>query len=289
MTEVKKPAAFDYTALLDAAASDNQAVDKSFERELAAEGLAFVRLVGYVETGRHKPKNPAHKPSLGVILTFELSHPKHLIEIDGKKVHSTIQVRKSKGATSKSGFKKLFKSLDHALGGGHKHIVEMIGKPCKATIYHNKTGEGDKEQTYANFDMDNAFSFASVTSEDEYNPGQMKTIPVPEMTSIPQVFLWEPTRLTPEGDVVVPDEVLVGAWDALHIEGEREVKKGDEVTMVSKNWLQELIKSNIEWDGSYLQGLVEEHVELDELGGLISNEEDLPQLDKAEDTVLNLD
>ena len=51
-------------------------------------------------------------------------------------------------------------------------------------------------------------------------------------------------------------------WDSLYIDGTRTDKDGNEV---SKNWLQELIKKNIEWEGSRLQSLVEEDISIDDL------------------------
>ena len=80
-----------------AAVSEDMSKAKSFDREIPAEGPALMRLIGYIETGRHESLNPKYKPALKTQLIFELSTPKHLIEIDGKKVPQTIQVRLNKG------------------------------------------------------------------------------------------------------------------------------------------------------------------------------------------------
>ena len=240
-----------------AATSEDMTVNKTFERELPKAGVALCRLLSYVETGRHESTNPTHKPSLRAILTFELSHKKHLIEIDGKFVPSTVQVRVNKGVTSKSGFRKLFNVMNDACGGDHQHMAEMIGKPFLAEIFHNTVGEGDKAKTYANFDKDGAYSFKEPVRVD-LDTEEKTPINVMELHGTPSCFLWENEAIT--------DDVLVAMWESIYIEGTREVEdpKTKEKKEVSKNWIQETIMSNLEWEGSRTQALTQEHIVLDE-------------------------
>jgi len=244
----------DYSKLgRTAAQSDDQSQEKSFERELPKEGVALMRVIGYIETGRHEPLNPTYKPALKTQLMFELSGPKHLIEMDGKKVPQKFTLRLNKGATAKSGYKKVFNMMNKALGGGHTHFFQMFGKPLLGTIYHNDNKkEGAEKRIYANLDDAGAFSFRSPTKEDELT-GEMVTIPVPELHNALQGFCWENDSFT--------DEEYLEMWNGLFIDGVRE-KDGKEV---SKNWIQETIQENMEWEGSTLQALTEEHVNLDDL------------------------
>ena len=46
-----------------AAETDDMSVTKSFERELPKAGLAFLRLIGYIEMGRHESRNPGRGPA----------------------------------------------------------------------------------------------------------------------------------------------------------------------------------------------------------------------------------
>ena len=247
----------DYSALGQAAAqSEDLTVERKTTREAPREGVALLRLVDYIETGRHEAKNPQHKPSLKVMLTFELSHPDHMIEMDGKKVPQKITIRVNKTYSDKGKYMPLFKAMNRALGGGYNHFVQMIDKPLLGQIYHNEW-EGKK---YANLDIDGAWSFAEPVMKDPI-AGTSTPVPVPEMYGTPKVFLWEADGLS--------DEQIVSMWESVFIEGTRTNEAGKEI---SKNWIQETIMENIEWEGSTVQALTQEHISLDE-------DTDLPTLD----------
>ena len=241
-----------------AAATEDMTKNVSFERELPKAGVALLRLLSYVETGRHQPKNPTHKPSLNAILTFELSHPKHLIEIDGKKVPQTMQVRIKKGKTSKAGSRKLFAKMNTAYDNQYQHFIQFVGKEFMGEIFHNTVGEGDTKATYANLDNDGDWSLKKAETIDAMT--EVATpVPVAELHGTPTAFLWEVEDIS--------DEDYQQMWDSIFIEGTREVEdvKTKEKKEVSKNYIQELIKKNIEWEGSRCQALVEDHLELDGL------------------------
>lgn len=239
----------DYSKLGQAAAaSEDLTQERSTVRELPRKGVALLRLRDYIETGRHEAKNKLHKPSLKVLLTFELSHPDHMIEIDGKKVPSTITVRVNKTYSDKGNYIPLFKAMNRCFDEQYNHFVQMIGKPMLGRIYHTEY-EGKK---YANLDIDGSWSFTEAVQEDALT-GTKTVVPVPEMQGTPKVFLWEPEGVT--------DEQIKEMWESIYIEGTRQNDKGVEV---SKNWIQETVMQNIEWEGSTTQALTQEHVSLDD-------------------------
>lgn len=264
----------DYSKLGTAAAeSEDMTKNKSFERELPRAGVALLRLKDYIETGRHESNVAGYKPALKTMLTFELHHPDHMIEIDGKKVPSNITIRLNKGATSKSGFKKLFNVMNAAHGGKYSHFVQMIGLPFLGEVFHNKSK--DEKTTYANLDLDGAWSLKAPVQVDALT-NTKTVIPVAELDGTPKVFLWENPSLT--------DEQVLSMWECIYIEGEREVE--DKVTktkkMVSKNWIQEAIMENVEWEGSVTQALTQEHIVLEEHIGepsKLAAAADVPSLD----------
>jgi|19_taG_2_1085344.scaffolds.fasta_scaffold06405_2 hypothetical protein len=258
--------ALDFAALGAAATtSEDLTVDQSFKRELPRTGVALLRLKDYIEFGRQESSNPAYKPAIKVMLTFELNHPDHLIEIDGKKVPQLIQVRMNKGSTSKSGYKKLFKVMNKACGNKFKHFVEMIGTPYLGEIFHNTSGEGEKARTYANLDFEGAYSLKAPLQVDALT-GQATAIQVAELDGTPKVFLWENESLS--------DDMVKSMWDSIYIDGTYE-KDGKEI---SKNWIQNTIMEALDFEGSTTQALTQEHISLDEVAEEGPSIEDLPVL-----------
>ena len=222
-----------------------------FERSTPEAGICTLRLRQYIETGSHKGNNPKYpKPSMQVMLRFEVNSKRHLIEYDDadgntQKVPNTIDVYLPKGgATSKYG--RLFKALNYS--GRFNHFAEMVGAGAwKATITHNKVGD----KTYANLDKDGAWTFEAPTfqandPETGMPVGEVKQIPVAELDGDPQVFLWENKGLT--------DEQYLSLWDDIFIEGEYEAK--DDKPAKSKNWIQEKIMANLKYKGSRMEKLV---------------------------------
>lgn len=240
-----------------AAESEDLTQNKVYERQLPDAGVCFAVLKDYIELGRHKSSNPTHKPALKAILVFELNHPRHLIEVDGKKVPQQIMVRVNKGDTAKSGFRKLFNVMNLAHGNKYNHFVQMLGLPFLAEIFHNEVGEGDKKQTYANMDKDGAWSFKAPVQVDVIN-NTTAPLPIPPLSEPSRCFLWEVKGLE--------DKDIIAMWDSIFIEGEREVEdRATKVkTMVSKNWIQESIMTNLEWEGSVTQALTTDNLSLDE-------------------------
>jgi len=68
-------------------------------------------------------------------------------------------------------------------------------------------------------------------------------------------------------------------WESIFIEGEREVEKDGKKEMLSKNWIQETVMENIEWEGSVTQALTQEQISLDEPETASQGVADVPTLD----------
>lgn len=234
---------------LAATKTDDLTVDVEFERELPVEGTALLRLLGYVELGRHDANNPKYKPSLNCVLTFELNHPKHMIEIDDKKVPQLIKVYVSKFGGAKSNYKKLFNLMNAAYGNKYTQFIQMVGNAYIGKVTHNTSEDGKK--TYANLqDKKTGFTFLPPVMVDPITE-EKKVVPVPECHNEPYAFLWNNESVT--------DDMIKEMWESIYIDGTYE-KDGKDV---SKNWMQETIMANHEWEGSATQALTQEHVDID--------------------------
>lgn len=238
-----------------AAQAEDLTVNKVYERELPKAGVAFFVLKDYIELGRHASTNPSHKPSHKAVLIFELNHPKHMIETENGKKPQEFMIRVGKGSTAKSGYRKLFAAMNAAYSNKYNHFIQMIGLPFLGEIYHNEVGEGDKKQTYVNADFNGAWSFKAPVQIDAVTE-EVKPLTIDPLKGTPRVFLWEPTG--------IDDDTIKAMWESIYIDGYREVedKATKEITKVSKNWIQETIVKNLEWDGSQTQALTQEFVEL---------------------------
>ena len=165
--------------------------------------------------------------------------------------------------------------MNKAHGGEHTHFLQLLGKPFLGEIFHNVVGEGDKKKTYANLDQDGAYSLKAPIQVDALTNSSVP-IPVAEVHGDIRAFLWE--------NPSIADEDLVEMWNSIFIEGTREVEdpKTKEKTKVSKNWIQEAIMKNIEWEGSRTQALTQEHISIEEHEVEAPQEEasvDVPSLD----------
>lgn len=238
-----------------AAAAEDLTVNKVYERELPKAGVAFFVLKDYIELGRHASTNPSHKPSHKAVLIFELNHPKHMVDTDKGKEPQQFMLRVGKGSTAKSGYRKLFAAMNAAYDNQFNHFIQMIGKPFLGELFHNEVGEGDKKQTYVNADLNGAWSFKAPYQVDQITEART-LLPIDPLKGTPRVFMWEP--------VGIDDDTLKAMWDSIYIEGTRDVedKATKEVKQVSKNWIQEQIMKNLEWEGSATQALTQEFVEL---------------------------
>lgn len=230
----------DFSALGMAAAEseDLTKASEGFKRELPRAGIAMMRLVDYIETGKHEPTNPTFKAAYKCILTFELSHPDHMIEINGEKVPQRISVRVNKSHSDRGKYRPLFKIMNKAHGEKYKHFVQMIGLPFLGEISHSEPDP--KGTVYANVEVNQIKAPYTI----DVLSGAKTEVPVPELSGTPKVFMWE---------AAVSDEQYLAMWESIFIEGTRQDQNGKEI---SKNYIQETVMANTEWEGSRLQGLV---------------------------------
>ncbi|QWY83419.1 hypothetical protein [Rhizobium phage RHph_X3_9] len=222
------------------------------------EGVTVGRLIEYIELGKHpqKPYQGKAKPDADMVrLTFELLGPDNIIEFekDGVKMQAgqLVSIRMKKSLSDKASFKKLFKKLQYGRED-KKHIAQMLGEAFIITIYHNKVNKDGKERLYVNLHKDGEFGIGAPFAVDPIS--KVKTAyDIKAHTQPLRLFLW--------------DRPQKNLWDSLFIDGTKEVKKEDgTVEHVSKNWLQELILSAKNINGSPL------HVLLSGVAGLPTTE-----------------
>ena len=220
--------------------------EQSFTKALAAEGPAMLRLRSYIELGVHDSKNKANKPSVTCYFLFELLHPKHMLEdSEGNKYPDTVSIRLPYGKTGKSMYRKLFKKMNYS--GKYTHFSQMIGDaPFLGTLSHNTV----EKKTYVNLNKDGEWNIGSPVVVDPMTSKERR-VPIPEMQGDGQLFLWENPGMT--------EEMIKTMWESIFIDGTYE-KDGQEL---SKNWIQDFIRSNNDWEGSATQSAVENTIEVE--------------------------
>lgn len=236
-----------------------------------AAGKTSARFVDYIEVGMQKQKPYKGKekaPAAKVYVTFELLGKNNIRQITKDdnsvvEVADRITVPLTLSLHEKAAFKKLFKKMTY---GRQEivHMAQMLGEEFRVTVVHNETGEGDSKRVYANItDEDGNFLVESPFKIEEDEDGNVigkKKIPVRPALSPIRLFLWdEPTDET---------------WASLFIDGDREVKddKGKTKT-VSKNWIQNMITSAVNFEGSPIQAFLEGSSDLPEDPESLEDEE----------------
>lgn len=197
-----------------------------------AAGNCRLRLIGYIEHGIHPVKRKGvEKDEDQVELIFEVSGPKHPA-VDGK-FQRVSTGRLARSLNEKANFFKLFTKMNYDKAA--KHFVELLDKPFKGVIHHDKwTGTDGKERVSAVLrDESGSWTIAAPFREDE--DGEMVRMEVAERTNELRVFLW--------------DLCDKAQWDSLFIDGVR-----DDGT--TKNKLQESIKAAKNYPGSPIAQLL---------------------------------
>jgi hypothetical protein len=255
---------FDLAAEIEAAArtGDDMRVGKSGggggDYVPPAKGLARARLVGYYEIGVHEvdelndagQKTGKKKDENQVKLVFELSGPKHEPKKldDGTLIPHRLSVTMKKSNHVKAGFYKLFTMMNH--DGAATHMVQLLGKPFLATVYHKKNAAGkvfaglkgnDKTEP-----VGNGFSITGPKVQDA-ETGEDKLIEVAEAITPLGLYLFDTTKKA--------------MWDALYIPGEYPERKDEKTGEIlsparSKNVLQNLIRSAKNFDQSPMHGIL---------------------------------
>ena len=252
----------DFTKLASAAAAAG--LDQSVVKQGGADytppaaGPCRLRLVGYIELGKHKGAwQGKAKINTKVVLTFEVSGPKHqpIIMEDGTKVPHLIVVNENLSQSDKARFYKLFRILNYA--GDAKHIVGLLGRAYKGTIIHRKYKADNGEEHVAAdlYDKEaGAWGIAPpkyevVNPDDHEEPGPTgefrDLVVAPPLTPL-KAFVW--------------DLADMEQWASIFIEGEYPERKNDkgEVTAPakSKNKYKNMIRNAVNFHGSPIYNLL---------------------------------
>ncbi len=193
-----------------------------------AGDVALVRFVSYIEVGDHETKGKYAKVVPQVMLGFEVVTPKHTkTGDDGKLITGSVSVTIPVGNNEKSKYVKYFRAMNYAQK--HKHFAEMLGQ---AFLVPNLLVNESGDKKYVNLhSQDLGVQLAAPLQKDPMT-GTTAPIAAPEATRELQCFIFNnPT-----------DE----QWDSIFIDGEKDDGS-------SKNWIQDKIKSCLNFQGSPVQ------------------------------------
>lgn len=199
---------------------------KQPKREIV-EGKAMLRLVNYVETGKHMTTfNGVDTPKEKVEMVFEVFGKNYPLE-NGQPL--LVKVKENYSLYDKSNFKKLFMMMR---GGdtGIKHMSEMLGKAFMGNVY-KYSYNGNEYPTLKNSKQEKGelgYKVAPAVLEDP-ETGETKQINVPQPIGPLRKFVW--AAQTKED------------WDSLYIEGQ--YPDGN-----SKNTYQDTIKKALNFPQS---------------------------------------
>lgn len=257
-----------------------------FTYEPPVEGLTLARLVGVVDLGVHPQRavqGQEKPPCAEVMFEFELLGKKHRKEIevaeeDGTKTTKVIYPILRETLPVKGGPRANFIKLLEALRAGRKeikHPMLMIGEAFILNIIHSDNGkEGKEKRVYANIrDGSGTWKVSAPVRMNE--EGEPEPIKAPEPTVELRAFMWD-----------LADKE---SWDSLYIAGERTKTVDGKEVKETKNWIQEKIKSALNFEDSPIKALLDDlHGDLpvpstdpeDDLGGTGTDE----VLDDASET-----
>lgn len=221
----------------------NVAQKGGFTKTPPRAGVALLRFKSYIETGTHKVKKGMGKGKIQpwADFGFELVHPDHLIGPDDAKFPDTININNvNVSMNEKAKYFKLFDAMNKAAGGMYTQFAQMLGKGFLAEIYHN-----EKDGTvYCNLDQDGAWSIRAprYAADPIGAPDVITQIAVPELQSPQQCFLFDNPGVSAES--------IQAMWASIEITGE----KSDGTA--KKNWIQDKVRSALNFDGSFVQSVV---------------------------------
>lgn len=215
-----------------------------------AEGPCRLRLVGYVELGKHKGEFQGKpKENNKVALFFEVSGPKHPPrEIDGVKYPNIIKVEENLSLNDKARYFKLVNLLNWE--GKFTHLAQAAdaNAPYKGRVVHRKyKGFDGKERVAAElFDKSTSSWTIEPPRKLDDDTGEYLPLPVDAALSTTKVFLW--------------DHADMEQWASIFVDGEYAEEKNDDGTVKraarSKNVLQNKIKSAINFKDSPIYQLL---------------------------------
>ena len=231
-------------AAAKAVSADYNEIVKGAGSEPPAAGETPMRLVEYVELGKHEGEYEGKKKiNNKVEMVFELIGKKHPPkEFDGVKYPVTIRVTENIGQGEKSQFRKLFAMMNYK--GTATTMVEFLGEPFLGTVFHKKSADG--KATYANLRDENGYRVGRPSREDLDTGEQVAVNVGPALTEL-KLFVWATADL---------DD-----WNALYVEGEYEERKDEKGNVTtparSKNRRQELIRKALNWNECAVYDAVE--------------------------------
>jgi hypothetical protein len=224
------------------------------EASIPAAGPCNLRLVAYIELGKHEKEFQGKKKKQDLVsLTFELSGRNHPpVESDSGTYPHRITITENLSLNEKARFFKLFQVLNYA--GKAKHAAELLGAAFRGRVIHRSyKGRDGKDRTVAElYDKQlGVFTIQAprvdVTDPETGEPtGEQRELKVAEPLSELRCFLWNYADME--------------QWQSLYIEGEYPERKNEkgEVTAParSKNQFQLKIRSALNYAGSPIEQLL---------------------------------
>lgn len=218
-----------------------------------AAGPCNLRLVGYIEVGKHK-KDFKGKPKVEdqVVVTFEVSGRNHPpIETDNGTFPHLISETLNLSLNEKARFFKLFQILNYQ--GKAKHMAQLLGASFRGTIIHRTYKKRDGSDGIAAELYDKALGAytiraprVEVVDEDDQPTGEFREVKVAEPLSPLRCFLWNYADME--------------QWASLFIDGEYEERKNDKGDVIaparSKNRFQLSIRAAENYKGSPIQQIL---------------------------------
>lgn len=202
-----------------------------------AEGTCRLRLIGYVELGKHEEDfQGVKKVKEKVDLIFEISGPKWPKQENGELARITIH--ESLSLNEKANFFKLFTAMNYDKTA--RHFAQLVGKEFIGVISHKPT-KRNPEKKYATLRDPNSGAY-TVRSPIYMDPvsGQEVRLSADPQVSPTRLFLWD-----------FADKAM---FDSLFIDGEYEERKDEKTGEVipgrSKNVFQNTIRAALNWRGS---------------------------------------
>ena len=193
---------FNFNEIADAVAASqanaNEAKQGGGDYTPPPKGLARLRLVGYIEVGKHEKKGQnGVKVEDQAHLIFELHgkgyEPKELE--DGTKIPHRITVKLNKSLNEKATYYKLFKRMNYEQKA--TSFIQLLGQGFLGNVGHFviPASDGKPEVIIANF-RDDAGNLTIrppriEAMDEESGEVVVKPVPVPAAISDQRCFIWE--------------------------------------------------------------------------------------------------
>lgn len=244
-------------AVIDKAVAEgaDQSVAKQGGGEVSipAAGPCNLRLVAYIELGKHKKSFQGKEKTVEqVSLTFELSGKNHPpVETDSGTFPHRITVTETLSLNEKARFFKLFTLLNYK--GTAKHAAALLGDAYRGQVIHREyTGKDGKARKIAEL-YDKKLGAYTITpprvevvDEDGQPTGEYREVKVAAALSELRCFIWNHADME--------------QWASLFIDGEYEERKNEKGEVVapakSKNQFQLKIAAALNYKGSPIQLLL---------------------------------